>query len=361
MMLIMIINLFINLIESALFYYVISHCLEIKYNTLKRYFLLITDFCVITFSNYFIDNTTISVLFILVCELIITHKMTTFAFIVVQVRKKNLTFPFYVLIFLFIICMIGMFSIHVLLWSIVEVEKVPTEANLNQVSLLLTFCCFAFIGVFILLYVLLFIIGNIHKRNLDYIKEKEMYELERNHYHTLHKTYKLLRVWKHEFSDHLQTISQLHNSNDFKNAKHYVNQLTEGFEHTSIAIDTGNATIDAVVSLKKYEANNLNIQFEHELFLPEASRIPLNNVLLASLLNNLLNNAIEASIKTATPLIHLTMKLINSSLFIEVINSSIGNYKYDTDKKLISIKKEEWHGIGLTSREGFFEKTFLTE
>ena len=407
-MLFEIVNLCINFFEAFLFYYLVSHCLTVKYHDFRKYLLILADFSVITLCNYCpgLSNVTVSVILILCTEVLVTFLMTqntiiekifwgscssilsliveyiamytaslivganvgeilsstvthytsvfiyllllgTCVFITVQIKQKSLTFPVYVLIPLFIITLLGIFGLHALQWCSIELKKDYNEIALTQFQSYLTFIVFAFLCIFVLLYILLFIIGSIHQRNLLYRQEKELYQMEQSHYQSLHKTYQLLRIWKHDYKNHLQTISQLLSDQDTAAAADYIHQLLDDFSQTATIVDTGNAALDAIVSLKKYEAENMNIRFDYKLFLPEASRIPLTDVAFSSLLGNILTNAIEASGKTEDPFIRLEIKTVKASLLIAVENSSTGQYRYDSSRRFISTKREGDHGIGL--------------
>ena len=92
-------------------------------------------------------------------------------------------------------------------------------------------------------------------------------------------------------------------------------------------VNTGVASIDAIVSGKIRYARSQHIELKHSLLVND--KMPLSDLQLTTILGNLLDNAIEACIRlqhqdpAAQPSIVLSMKPFRAALQIIVQNLSL--------------------------------------
>ncbi|MGN1275607.1 MAG: ATP-binding protein [Floccifex sp.] len=108
---------------------------------------------------------------------------------------------------------------------------------------------------------------------------------------------------------------------------------------------TDNKIVDAIVYNKVMLMKKLHIKYSIDLVIP--SQLKIDNIVLISVLGNLLDNAIEAceAVKFGKRFVNLKMRLNQGYLSIEVQNSCIDNKTIEKGK---STKREkEEHGIGL--------------
>ncbi len=399
------IELLVNLIEGILFYYVLSQRLTWKYQDPRKYLCLIGDFLTITLCNYLELNSILSCIIILAAELSMAFLLTknsvseivfwgsicsilsmisenfvllicewllgnkfdlilesssfrynvisiyvllqaALVFIIVHIRKPLMFFPAPAILMMLFLVLTGIVSMSALN---VDISKLDTAIGSGQEDVItsLYFVWFSFWTIWILLFALLSFMGILYKRNLTLREAYEEQRLERAQYELLDSSSKLLQAWKHDNRNHLQTILQLNESKKYDECRQYITQLIDGIHQDSLEINTGNPVIDAILSLKKIEAEKAGIAFSYELYIPPADRFPISNLQLSSLLGNLMSNAIEAGSAISDAYISLRIQLLRSNLLIEIKNSSTGAYNYDTDRQLRSTKKDAGHGIGL--------------
>ncbi len=158
----------------------------------------------------------------------------------------------------------------------------------------------------------------------------------------------MLRTWKHDLTQHLETLNYYVTNQQLSQAADYIQSL-QGHIHRTIPIaSTGNYVVDAVLSNKMFIMNLNGIQFNYKVLLPP--QLPLDEINTCSLLGNILDNAIESCLKlkkTEDAYVKLCIQPYKDSLLIELTNSSDGTYKFDSKGILLSTKSGKNHGIGL--------------
>lgn len=174
------------------------------------------------------------------------------------------------------------------------------------------------------------------KLRLDY--EQKAFEAIQNNIHTL-------RVWKHEFKNHLQVIRTLMNGKE-KEATAYLDMISVEFEQSTAFVNCGDMVIDSVISSKIVEAQKHNISFEHKIYMDGG--LSLNEMQKASLFGNLLDNAIEASdyVEEHERFIKFTIKSFKDNILIMVENCYDGTCLYEMND-IKSRKESGEHGYGL--------------
>lgn len=110
-------------------------------------------------------------------------------------------------------------------------------------------------------------------------------------------------------------------------------------------VSTGNRFVDMLLTQKRMEAMQYSIPIVLDVRLTE--RINLNQQMLCSLVSNLLDNAIEASLRVDKPNITFYMRQFKGYISIEVRNQ-ITQSVLETNPRLNTSKGDrEHHGIGL--------------
>ena len=132
----------------------------------------------------------------------------------------------------------------------------------------------------------------------------------------------------------------------------YIQSLQDNLPDYLNDVNTGVASIDAIVSGKIRYARSQHIELKHSLLVND--KMPLSDLQLTTILGNLLDNAIEACIRlqhqdpAAQPSIVLSMKPFRAALQIIVQNTSTGEYLTDKDHALRTSKADtSQHGFGL--------------
>lgn len=174
----------------------------------------------------------------------------------------------------------------------------------------------------------------------DFINAQKIY------YENTNKNNENIKILKHDLRNNLQIIDSLLAENQFNQAKNYVNAL-QGDRSLAKSINCGNFVIDTLI--------NTRIQLNTEIYFDCKIQIldcPIESTVLCAIVSNLLDNAIEATLKCKG---HRTIgfRVKESS---KVIKITVKN-KFDVvpmSKKHILISQKhdsDKHGLGLLSVE----------
>lgn len=182
-----------------------------------------------------------------------------------------------------------------------------------------------------------------YKNHIKYLKK----------YDTIIKSMKERR---HDYKNHLISISRLSTSGEDTKVSNYVNRLLKDEIKTEDIINIENKIISALINynIKKIEKNS--IKFYYNIELPE--KIHVFDVDMTIIVGNLLDNAIEAckNIDSVNRYINMDIKYGYGKVYIIMKNSSpneinIVNNHIDTTKT-----NKEKHGYGLENIRKTIEK-----
>lgn len=128
--------------------------------------------------------------------------------------------------------------------------------------------------------------------------------------------------------------------------KKYLDGLSEAMEELEMKCNTGNPITDIVISRKMRTAREKNISFNCDfIYFP---RLEASAFDVSIILNNGLDNAVEAAEKEKDACIFLDSYIRENMFFIEIRNSFTGEVHFDeTGKNLKTCKQEAGHGLGL--------------
>ncbi len=116
---------------------------------------------------------------------------------------------------------------------------------------------------------------------------------------------------------------------------------------------SGNSEIDSLINYKMDLAEKHNINSEVYLAIPH--KLNINPFDLSIVIGNLLDNAIEAALKSENKFINISVELDRNVLYISISNSYDGKLKL-TNNKLETTKDNENHGVGISSVQKSIEK-----
>lgn len=150
----------------------------------------------------------------------------------------------------------------------------------------------------------------------------------------------------------LRSGNQNENADAYQNEIcHYLDGLCDAIEKLEMKCNTGNPVTDVVISRKARVSEEKNIPFACDFVYPE--RLGISAFDISIILNNGLDNAIEAAEKEKEPYIHLDSYIRENMFFIEIRNSFTGSLNTDkTGKNLYTNKEEAGHGLGLKNMKG---------
>lgn len=174
------------------------------------------------------------------------------------------------------------------------------------------------------------------KQQMD-IQTESILALERN--------YRTQRQTVHEFQHQLQTIHDLLSGDNVAAAKKYVNSLQETQTTRILAVNSHHPIIDAILNHKYQVATEKQIDMQIQV--NDLSGVEFNIDALVVVLSNLLDNAIEACLRTNdTPAIDCSILNDDDLLFISISNTSLPVTIIDDTIQTSKLPKQD-HGYGL--------------
>lgn len=185
------------------------------------------------------------------------------------------------------------------------------------------------------------------KEKEETVLARQMEDMEK-HISEVEKLYYDIRSLKHDMKNHVMILENLCRGD--AEAGKYAAQLNEQIDEAALPIEvkSGNPITDIIIGEKQKEAEGKGIAFQYEFHYPEDTE--LNAFDVSVILNNAVNNAIEAAIECEKPYIKLSSYRKNNTYMIEIRNSVMGKRLLDTDSGLpITTKQGEGHGFGLAN------------
>ena len=129
-----------------------------------------------------------------------------------------------------------------------------------------------------------------------------------------------LRAQRHDFLNHLQVVYSLIEMREYDEANHYIEQVYGDIQSLSQALKTACAPINALLRAKIAEATQRGIQTELSVHGAWAS-LPLPAWDMCRVLSNLIDNAMDALEKTASPQLMISLGEDVKSYSFEVKNN----------------------------------------
>jgi len=186
------------------------------------------------------------------------------------------------------------------------------------------------------------------ENNLKMQATLQQYDMLMHHYEEIRGIYDEMHGWRHDYRNHLQAIYGYLQLKKYEKLDDYLKELEKSITDMETTVSSGNVLIDAIISSKLLVARNQNIQTSENIYAPPALNI--NDTDMCILLGNLLDNAIEACQRITgmemNRLIEIEIKTIKGHLHITVRNSTNGIVRM-SGAKFLSVKTERFHGIGI--------------
>ncbi|CAM4300205.1 sensor histidine kinase [Erysipelothrix aquatica] len=131
-------------------------------------------------------------------------------------------------------------------------------------------------------------------------KIENQLKMQIEHYETYRELMIEYQKFKHDYRSTLRTINTLINSNQIQSAQNLIDQTNNSFKDT-VALDPYSQShlLDAIIRDVKKRCTENEIRYDLDLHLPELFR--LSELDMLRVITNLVNNAIEASLRIENP------------------------------------------------------------
>ncbi|MCX4341591.1 MAG: GHKL domain-containing protein [Lachnospiraceae bacterium] len=175
--------------------------------------------------------------------------------------------------------------------------------------------------------------------------------------------YGSIRKVRHEMKNHMANIKGLAGAGEYGEIEDYVRRMDETMQELEYKYVTGNAVTDVIINDKCRRAEKAGIRFEADF--RYGGEIPVFD--MGVILNNLLDNAIEAceKLETGKGFVRLSLKRKKQFLILYVENSFDGAVPVSKGSPLPPTTKQSIlpgiiteHGIGLENVRDIAERYF---
>lgn len=191
-----------------------------------------------------------------------------------------------------------------------------------------------------------------HKNDL----ELQHMKMEHTYFSDVNSVLEEIRILRHDMRGELAILYGYNELNQReKISKHIEKKLREMDIQHLPQIDKDNI-ITSFLNFKLKEANSKNIDVDIQSGLTEENEIYIDKEDICRILNNIINNAIEACTKCDEKYINLKIDMLGNCIIIKSENPYSGKLNKQGDK-LLTVKKDKTrHGYGLKSIRSIAEK-----
>ncbi len=167
------------------------------------------------------------------------------------------------------------------------------------------------------------------------------------HYAEVENIYKEMRGWKHDYHNHIQTMKAYLSLEKYRDMDIYLNELDKDLKDIDKVLKTGNTMVDAILNSKLSLALKNDININVKATVPKVLKV--SDIDLCVIIGNLMDNAMEASIKLDNledRFIRVYIREMKGQLYISISNS-VGGKLNKNNLEYISTKLGLNHGFGL--------------
>lgn len=181
-------------------------------------------------------------------------------------------------------------------------------------------------------------------------------DLMSKHVVEVENIYRQMRGWRHDYHNHIQTVKAHLQLEQYAEIERYLDKLDTDLTSVDTVVKTGNVMVDAILNSKISLAVSKKIAVKAKALVPK--ELPISEIDLCVIIGNLLDNAMEASLKLpqeADRFIRIYIDILKEQLYISVSNSVGGEVK-KSGRAYLTTKASDSHGFGLMRVDSIAEK-----
>lgn len=215
----------------------------------------------------------------------------------------------------------------------------------------------------ILLLMIYITIALFNKMHLLYSEQKEKAVMQQQinhiqeHLKAVDELYDTIRFLKHDMKNHIGTLKQLLlDKSNIETANEYLNKIETSIHQNNTTFSTGNPVIDVILEQKCKEMDGKKIKHEIIFGIPKGQHLDFLDI--SVVLNNALDNAVEAAKLEQNAYVSLHSTCKGSLFFIDIENTCTKHIVIDKFSGLpITTKADNHlHGIGLKNIQKIAKK-----
>lgn len=186
------------------------------------------------------------------------------------------------------------------------------------------------------------------KENTEYKLQKQKAEIDIEYYSILQNQYENSNIIIHDIKRHLMSVKELANHNDCNSICKYIDDLYGEYDIKHFRKYSNHKLINAIINRYMEMCKTFEIEFYCDIRDIDFSFISDAN--LTAILDNLLENAIEAAKGSENKAIELTIKESNSNFVAIHLENSCATAPKKSGGELRTTKRnKDIHGFGIRS------------
>lgn len=150
---------------------------------------------------------------------------------------------------------------------------------------------------------------------------------------------RVVRSLRHDMKLHLEELQMLAAVKRYDELESYLSAMTEAAKPLYNMVGTGNPSVDGILDYMCAKAQDKGVTVKRKLRIPED--VSLSAYDMNIILGNLLENAIENTLKTDNPYIELMLKYQSGTIYMNVTNTCISDQKVENGKYLTTKTDDE--------------------
>lgn len=230
----------------------------------------------------------------------------------------------------------------------------PENMKYGRIMLIYIVISIAILILMLLFYTLFYLMARSLNRNVRLQQENQFLSMQQTQYDNLQTAIEETRQVRHDMRHHIHTLSSLAERGEWDTLKTYLAKAQKSIPEAGLNL-CDNPAIDGVAGHYGMLYRKNNIPFSMELDLP--SPLPVSEMDFCLVLSNLLENALEASLRTSPAKRQIKVQACPHSdqiLLLTVKNTYEGTV---TEKNgIFQSSKRRGSGVGLQSVRRIAEK-----
>lgn len=150
---------------------------------------------------------------------------------------------------------------------------------------------------------------------------------------------RVVRSLRHDMKLHLEEIQMLAAGKRYDELESYISDMTDAAKPLYNMTGTGNPAVDGILDYMCSKAQDSGVTVKRKLRIPED--VTLSAYDMNIILGNLMENAIENTLKTDNPYIELILKYQSGTIYMKVTNTCINDQKIKDGKYLTTKTDDE--------------------
>lgn len=180
-------------------------------------------------------------------------------------------------------------------------------------------------------------------------------DLMNRHYEEVENMYRQMRGWRHDYRNHIQTLQAFMELGEYEKAGAYLKALGDDLTAVDTVLKTGNIMADAILNSKLSLARAGGIRVDVSASIPV--ELAVSDIDLCVIIGNLLDNAIEASVRLpeGERMLRVYIEMKKNRLYMSFTNLT-ADKKLRKENGRFRSSKSGMHGFGLLRVDSIVEK-----